>query len=172
MGGILKNTDMKNNEKLNDTLSKLFPIVLLLVGISLLGGGLGILTMQAGFQKTEAVITEIVSVPYTVNGREKSTSTAYISYTIDGVSHTSELGGVRRGFSEGTAVAVLVDPDLPENAVLPKTAEGGVKTAMGSAFLLAGLVMFVPLLRAVFSAEAKKREELYVDSGTPEQEKE
>lgn len=163
---------MKKNDKLNDTFSKLIPIVLLLLGISLLGGGLGILTAQAGFQKTEAVITEIASVPYTVNGREKSATIANISYSFDGVSYASELGGVRRGFTEGTAVAVLVDPDLPENAVLPKTAEGVVKTAMGSAFLLAGLVVFVPLLRAVFSAEAKKREDLYVDSGTPEQEKE
>ncbi|MBQ6066679.1 MAG: hypothetical protein IJK89_07630 [Clostridia bacterium] len=162
---------MKKNDRLNDTFSKLLPIVLLLLGISLLGGGLGILTTQAGFQKTDAVITEIASAPYTLNGREKSASTAYVSYTLDGVSHTSELGGVRKGYVQGATVAVLVDPALPENAVLPKTAEGVVRTAMGSAFLLAGVVLFVPLLRAVFSAEAKKREELYVDSDAVEEHK-
>lgn len=160
------------NEKLNDTFSKLFPIVLLLVGITLLGGGLGILTAQAGLRRTEAVVTEIASVPYTVNGRERTVSTAYISYTLDGVAYTSDLGGVGKGCAQGETVAVLVDPALPENAVLPHTAEGVVKTAMGSAFLLAGLVTFVPLLRAVFSAESKKREELYVDSGDPGQDKE
>lgn len=162
---------MKKNDKLNDTLSKLLPIVLLLVGISLLGGGLGILSSQTGYQKTEAVITEITSEPYSVAGREKSVSITYISYTVDGIGYSSELDGVRRGFTQGAAVTVLVDPLLPEKAVLPKTAEGVVKTAIGSAFLLAGLVLFVPLLRAVFSAEAKKREELYVDSGGGEQEK-
>ena len=163
---------MKNNEKLNDTLSKLLPIVLLLVGVSLLGGGLGILTAQAGLQKTDAVITEIASTTYTLNGREKIASTAYVSYTFDGVPHTSDLGGVRRGYAQGATIDVLVDPAVPENVVSPKTAEGVVKTAVGSAFLLAGVVMFVPLLRAVFSAEAKKREELYVDSDAPEKEQE
>ncbi len=147
---------MKSKKKpKSDTFSKLLPIVLILAGITLLGTGVSTLVSQAGYQKTTAVITEITEEPYTVRGREKTALSAVAAYTLGDTVYTADLGGVRGGFMEGGQISVLVNPDVPQDAVLPQTAGGAVCTALGAALLLCSQIWFVPLLRDVFAGKEK-----------------
>lgn len=148
---------MKNNN-LKETLSKLLPIVLLLAGVTLAGSGLRTLLTQSGLKKTEAVIAELTDETYfSVGGREKHAQSALVSYSVDGASYTADLGGVRRSFAEGGTVEVLVDPALPERAVLPDTAGGVACAVCGGVLLIAGLIWFAPLLITVLSNKEKKK---------------
>ena len=148
---------MKNQKKQNnETLAKLLPIVLILAGITLFGTGVNTLAAQAGFEKTAAVITEITEETYEAAGKEKTALSAVASYTVGDTAYTADLGGVRKNFVEGGQIDVLVDPAVPQNAVLPQTTGGAVCTGIGAALLLGGVVWFVPLLRDVFAGKEKK----------------
>ena len=150
-------------KKRNDTLAKLLPIVLILAGITVLGAGLTTLLSQAGRIRTDAVIAEIAEESYSYGGRQKKTVSALATYTLDGVSYTADLGGVKNGFIEGGGVAVLVDPDVPQDAVLPQTTGGAVCTGIGAALLLAGLVWFFPLFRSILSNGRKRNDPIPVE---------
>ena len=148
---------MKENN-LKETLSKLLPIVLVLAGITLAGSGLRTLLSQSGLRKTTAVIEELTEEAYqTAAGKEKNARTAIVTYSVDGAAYTADLGGVRRNFAEGGTVEVLVDPSLPERAVMPETAGGVVCTVCGSVLLAAGLIWFAPLFITVLSNKEKKK---------------
>lgn len=146
----------KEKKQKNETLSKLLPIVLILAGITLLGTGVSTLVSQAGYDKTTAVITEITEEPYSTGGKEKTALSAVAAYTVGDTVYTADLGGVRSGFIEGGQIQVLVNPDVPQDAVLPQTACGAVCTVLGAALLVGGLVWFIPLLRDVFAGKEKK----------------
>ena len=157
-------TDKKPGEKKqNDTLRKLLPIVLILAGITVLGEGLNTLLSQAGRVKTEAVIAEIAEETYSVGRKQKKTVSALVTYTLDEASYTADLGGVKSGFVEGGGVAVLVNPDVPEDAVLPQTTGGAVCTGIGAALLLAGLIWFFPLFRSILSNGRKRNDPIPVE---------
>ena len=145
---------MKNNN-LKETLSKLLPIVLLLAGITVLGEGVSLLVSQSGMRKTDAVIAEITEEPYLINGREKQVVSALVTYTLEDTVYTADLGGVRSGYAEGDSLTLLVDPAAPQKVALPSAAAGVSCTVIGAVLLLAGVIWFIPLLHAVFTAEPK-----------------
>lgn len=145
---------MKNNN-LKETLSRLLPIVLLLAGITVLGKGISLLVSQSGMRKTDAVISEITEEPYLINGREKQVVSALVTYTLEDTVYTADLGGVRSGFIEGDSLTVLVDPAAPQKVAMPSAAAGVSCTVIGAVLLLAGVIWFIPLLHAVFTAEPK-----------------
>lgn len=146
---------MKENN-LKETLSKLLPIVLLLVGITLSGGGIRKLASLAGLEKTEAVISELTEETYRTSRGDRVARSALATYTRNGTVYTADLGGIRKGLTEGGAVTVLVDPELPENAVLPAAAGEIACTVCGGLLLAAGVVWFLPLLITVLSHREKK----------------
>ena len=146
----------EKQKKKNDTLSRLLPIVLILAGITLFGEGVSLLAAQSGYQKTSAVITEIAAEPYQVRGAEKKALTAFVTYTVGDTSYTADLGGVRSGFIEGGQIDVMVDPETPQDAVLPSTAGGVVCTVIGAVLLLGGGIWITPLLREVFRKKGKQ----------------
>ena len=153
----------KKKKKKDGVLKTLADIVLVIAGVTLLGAGLSTLTSQAGRVETDAVISELTEEPYSVGEKEKTALSALVTYTVEGVSYTSDLGGVKRGFTEGGKVTVLVAPDAPQDAVLPRTAGGAVCAALGAALLLCGLIRFFPLFRTVLAAGQKRNDPIPVE---------
>ena len=153
----------KEAKKQNDTLSKLLPIVLIIAGITLFGSGLRTIMAQAGRIRAKAVISEITEDVYSVGGRRKREVSALVDYTVDGAACTADLGGVKKGFSEGAEIIVLVNPEIPQDAVLPETAGGAVCTGLGAALLLAGLIWFLPLCRSVLANGRKRNDPIPVE---------
>lgn len=134
-------------EKQNGTLQKLLPILLLLVGVTVFGTGLSGLARMAGYRRATGVVTEVAA------------GEVYVAFPAEAGEQSASLGAISRGCAVGTRLPLLYRPDHPADAVPSDRTVNGVLTGVGAALLIVDAVLLVPLLRSVFTGNARKKQE-------------
>ncbi len=105
---------------LNKTISKFFPLALVIIGIIVIVFSIHSLNRQDDFLPAKGVIQDIQEYEeIDTDGGTDSTYEVTVEYTVDGKTYTSVMGDYENGYEVGKEIDILYDPQDP-NVIVSK----------------------------------------------------
>ena len=124
-------------------LKLVFPIGLIIFGIIFIIMGVAGLGHASNWPETSGEIQSIELIYEATDSEDSDVYEVMVEYKVDGKTYVSDLGVYYDDFEVGKEIAILYDPESPENIILPGKTGPIVAIIGGVAAIIIAVVSFL-----------------------------